>query len=100
MKSGYLDGPLKTTTQQFFTINRYVSIIRTLFVFPCFQYLYETAIEFTKLEKVEIGGLKGKMLTQNVMQIFEEFQECFKIFTENTYDNLDYQLPVSSVLSQ
>ncbi|XP_075248756.1 dynein beta chain, ciliary-like isoform X2 [Convolutriloba macropyga] len=56
-------------------------------------YLYETAIEFSKLEKVEIGGLKGKMLTANVFQIFEEFNECFKIFTENTYDNLDYQLP-------
>ncbi len=56
------------------------------------QYLYETAIEFAKLEKVEIGGLKGKMLSANVFQIFEEFNECFKIFTENTYDNLDYQL--------
>jgi hypothetical protein len=46
----------------------------------------ETTMEFTKLEKVEIGGRKGKILSQFVVTIYEEFQELFKVFTERTYD--------------
>ncbi|CAH1795230.1 unnamed protein product [Owenia fusiformis] len=51
--------------------------------------LFETAIEFMKLEKVELGGIKGKMLSSQVVQIFDEFNELYKVFTEVTYDCLD-----------
>ncbi|KAK3590847.1 hypothetical protein CHS0354_024585 [Potamilus streckersoni] len=51
--------------------------------------LMETAIEFMKLEKVEIGGIKGKVLSQQVLNIFEEFNEAYKVFTEATYNCMD-----------
>ena len=49
----------------------------------------ETAMEFMKLEKIEFGGIKGKMLSSQVVQIFEEFNELYKVFTERSYDSLD-----------
>ena len=53
------------------------------------QELFSTAIEFCKLEKVEIGGIKGKMLSHQVVEIFEEFTEYFAVFGNRTYDGLD-----------
>ena len=49
----------------------------------------ETALEFMKLEKIEFGGIKGKVLSSEVMHIFEEFNEVYKVFSERTYDCLD-----------
>ena len=46
-------------------------------------------MEFMKLEKIEFGGIKGKMLSSQVVQIFEEFNELYKLFTERSYDSLD-----------
>jgi dynein heavy chain len=60
-----------------------------MFVFIIVQELMETALEFMKLEKIEIGGIKGKVLSQQVVQIFDEFNEEYKVFTERTYDSLD-----------
>ncbi|KAJ8318719.1 LOW QUALITY PROTEIN: hypothetical protein KUTeg_003810 [Tegillarca granosa] len=51
--------------------------------------LMETALEFLKLEKVEFGGIKGKVLSALVLQLFEEFNEQYKVFTERSYDCLD-----------
>ncbi|XP_072167681.1 dynein beta chain, ciliary [Diadema setosum] len=53
--------------------------------------LFETTVEFSKLEKTEMGGMKGRMLSQQVEKIHEEFQECAKVFTERPYDGLDPQ---------
>ena len=44
---------------------------------------------FSKLEKVELGGIKGKMLSHQVVEIFTEFQEAFAVFGNSTYDGLD-----------
>ena len=43
------------------------------------------------MEKVEIGGMKGRILSHDVVQIFTEFQECFAVFANSTYDSLHYQ---------
>ncbi|KAI8492613.1 Dynein heavy chain 9, axonemal, partial [Branchiostoma belcheri] len=51
--------------------------------------LFETATEFNKLEKVEFAGVKGKSLSQQVVSIFDEFQDCFKVFVDSNYDSLD-----------
>ena len=48
-----------------------------------------TTIEFFKLEKIEFGGIKGKMLSGEIVTQYEEFQELFKVFTEKSYDCLD-----------
>ena len=38
-----------------------------------------TSIDFHRLEKVEIGGVKGKALSLRVFKIFEEFKEEFDV---------------------
>ncbi|XP_069339031.1 dynein axonemal heavy chain 17 [Eulemur rufifrons] len=51
--------------------------------------LYKTAIEFLKLEKIELGGVKGNILGNQVTQIYEEVFELVKVFADCKYDPLD-----------
>ncbi|KAJ7315905.1 hypothetical protein JRQ81_002067 [Phrynocephalus forsythii] len=51
--------------------------------------LYMTAIEFLKLEKIELGGVRGNILGSMVVQIYEEVLEHVKVFAECKYDPLD-----------
>ena len=51
-----------------------------------------------KLEKIELGGIKGKVLSQQVVDIFEQFQAQYKVFTEATYDCLNPNDPVSHII--
>ncbi|XP_076261923.1 dynein heavy chain at 93AB isoform X2 [Rhynchophorus ferrugineus] len=53
------------------------------------QWFFNTVLEFSKLEKVEIGGIKGKILSSRVTTIFGEFQQCYSIFSGKSYDVLD-----------
>ena len=46
-------------------------------------------MEFLKLEKVEIGGSKGKILSTKVLTVLNEFQAAFTVFGGITYDPLD-----------
>lgn len=46
-------------------------------------------IEFLKLEKVEIGGLKGRQLSTKITNIFTDFNQHFSSFAAKTYDVLD-----------
>ena len=50
-----------------------------------------TAIQFLKLEKVEIGGIRGKALTTNIGKVSEEFKDLYGVFSNRTYDGLDPQ---------
>ncbi|XP_038597832.1 LOW QUALITY PROTEIN: dynein heavy chain 17, axonemal [Tachyglossus aculeatus] len=51
--------------------------------------LYQTAIEFLKLEKMELGGVRGNSLGHLVQQIYEEVFELVKVFADCKYDPLD-----------
>ncbi|XP_039082400.1 dynein heavy chain 17, axonemal [Hyaena hyaena] len=51
--------------------------------------LYKTAIEFLKLEKIELGGVRGNILGSTVTQIYDEVFELVKVFAECKYDPLD-----------
>ncbi|XP_023794711.1 dynein heavy chain 9, axonemal-like [Cyanistes caeruleus] len=51
--------------------------------------LLSTALDLTQLEKIEFGGMKGKALSQQVLDMYEEFQEGYQVFSERTYDCLD-----------
>ncbi|XP_075415820.1 dynein axonemal heavy chain 17 [Tenrec ecaudatus] len=51
--------------------------------------LYKTAIEFLKLEKIELGGARGNTLGSLLTQIYEEVFELVKVFAECKYDPLD-----------
>jgi len=58
--------------------------------------MFQNAVEFLKLEKVEYAGIKGKMLSAQTVAIYEEFNEMYKSFQEVTYDSLDPQDTVSA----
>ncbi|KAM5306863.1 dynein axonemal heavy chain 17 isoform 1-T1 [Glossophaga mutica] len=51
--------------------------------------LYKTAIEFLKLEKIEIGGVRGNILGSLVAQIYEEVFELVRVLADCKYDPLD-----------
>ena len=38
--------------------------------------LMQTILQFNKLDRVEVGGTKGKLLSSNVQQIFSEFNQA------------------------
>ncbi|XP_076002796.1 dynein axonemal heavy chain 9 [Genypterus blacodes] len=47
------------------------------------------AVDLLKLEKVEIGGIQGRGLSQQVQSLHQEFLDTYKCFTEKPYDCLD-----------
>uniref|UniRef100_A0A4W3K7X4 Dynein axonemal heavy chain 17 n=1 Tax=Callorhinchus milii TaxID=7868 RepID=A0A4W3K7X4_CALMI len=49
----------------------------------------EQFIEFLKLEKIEVGGIKGNLLGQMVMKIYDEFLDVLKMFADCKYNPLD-----------
>lgn len=53
-----------------------------------YRFFY-TVIEFLKLEKVEIGGLKGRSLSARITAVSAEFNTCLSQFSAKTYDVLD-----------
>lgn len=46
-----------------------------------------------KLERVEIGGLKGRPLSSRILQVSREFNDHFTVFASKTYDVLDPEDP-------
>ena len=55
---------------------------------PCIAGLFNH-IQFQKLERIEIGGLRGKTLSHSVNKVLHEFKELYAIFTIRTYGCLD-----------
>lgn len=53
--------------------------------------LCETVVQFNKLEKIEIGGTKGKTLTNSVRQVYTDFLESHKVFKDIEYELLDVE---------
>lgn len=53
------------------------------------QWFFCTVIEFLKLEKIEIGGIKGRQLSGRITAIYVEFNQFFAAFASKTYDVLD-----------
>ncbi|KAM3866414.1 LOW QUALITY PROTEIN: dynein axonemal heavy chain 11 [Diretmus argenteus] len=52
--------------------------------------LFTTALDFLKLEKVELGGSRGKILSEMVFSMSEEFHDRWRALRESKYDPLDY----------
>ncbi|XP_054457284.1 dynein heavy chain 9, axonemal isoform X2 [Anoplopoma fimbria] len=48
-----------------------------------------TAVDLLKLEKLEIGGVRGRAFSQQVQLLHQEFVDTYKLFTEKPYDCLD-----------
>uniref|UniRef100_A0A8D3CLD0 Dynein axonemal heavy chain 11 n=1 Tax=Scophthalmus maximus TaxID=52904 RepID=A0A8D3CLD0_SCOMX len=47
-------------------------------------------LDFLKLEKVELGGSRGKVLSEMVFSMNEEFHDRWRTLRESKYDPLDY----------
>uniref|UniRef100_A0A672IQ98 Dynein axonemal heavy chain 11 n=1 Tax=Salarias fasciatus TaxID=181472 RepID=A0A672IQ98_SALFA len=52
--------------------------------------LFAAALDFLKLEKIELGGSRGKILSEMVFSMSEEFHDCWRTLRESKYDPLDY----------
>ncbi|KAM9845080.1 LOW QUALITY PROTEIN: dynein axonemal heavy chain 11-like [Aulostomus maculatus] len=52
--------------------------------------LFAAALDFVKLEKVELGGSRGKVLSEMVFSMTEEFHDHWRSLRESKYDPLDY----------
>ncbi|NXD86338.1 DYH9 protein, partial [Halcyon senegalensis] len=68
--------------------------------------LLATALDLMKLEKIEFSGIKGKALGQQVLDMYEEFQEVYKVsltarwfafLQEFEQDALDFQKKVEDI---
>lgn len=55
------------------------------------------AVDLLKLEKLEIGGVRGRALSQQVQLLHQEFVDTYKFFTEKPYDCLDLNNKVQSI---
>lgn len=53
------------------------------------KWFFNTIMEFNKLEKIEIGGIKGRTLSSRITGVSQEFQQCFSMFSGKSYDVLD-----------
>ncbi|KAK7573934.1 hypothetical protein V9T40_011125 [Parthenolecanium corni] len=53
------------------------------------QWFFNTVKEFTKIERIEIGGTKGRSLSTRIINIYREFNENLTLFSAKTYDVLD-----------
>ena len=52
-------------------------------------------IEFLRLEKIEFAGVKGRVLSDLVLRMFEEFTELSNAFQSRSDDPLDINNTVS-----
>lgn len=64
-----------------------------------FQQFFSTSQEFMKLEKIEFGGVKGRVFSQLVLELFDKFQDTYRIFGERTYNPLDPETTVCNKLN-
>lgn len=51
--------------------------------------IFETANEFSKVEKIELGGLKGRNLSRSLQEIFNEFKNIYLKWSQIQFDPLD-----------
>ena len=53
------------------------------------EWLFNTVMEFSKLEKIEIGGILGGSLSTRIVNVYKEFQQLFMSFTVRANDALE-----------
>ena len=59
---------------------------------------FNTAVQLLKLEKVEIGGIRGKALTSNIYKVYEEFKDLYSVFSNGEHAST-YVLYTSTFIS-
>ena len=51
--------------------------------------IFETANEFYKVEKIELGGLKGRNLSRGIQEVFNDFKNIYIKWSQIQFDPLD-----------
>ncbi|XP_061501815.1 dynein beta chain, ciliary isoform X1 [Anopheles gambiae] len=51
--------------------------------------IFNTAAEFKKLEKVEIGGLRGRAISRKIQEIYDDYNKLYQRWGSIQYDPLD-----------
>ncbi|XP_045472902.1 dynein beta chain, ciliary-like isoform X2 [Harmonia axyridis] len=72
----------RTVFQRLLEFTERLCLVRTIL---------STNMEFTKLEKVEFGGLKGRILSTKCEDAFEDFNRIYTVFSNVQYDVLDIE---------
>ena len=96
-KSYYFDYKAKTQTESPNNMWRFQNSILFArldsFMERCHDILdlSQTVLQFNKLEKVEVGGTKGKTLTTSVRQIYADFQQSVSKFHSIEYNLLSVE---------
>lgn len=57
--------------------------------------IFDTANEFFKVEKIELGGLKGRNLSRAIQEIFNEFKTIYIGWSQIQFDPLDPSLKLN-----
>ena len=53
------------------------------------EWLFNTVLEFSKLEKIEVGGILGRSLSARIVGVSKEFQQLFASFSARASDVLE-----------
>eukprot|EP00965_Chrysotila_dentata_P159824 5279551-Pleurochrysis_carterae.AAC.1 len=61
--------------------------------------MFKTIVQFQKLEKVEVGGNKGRTLSASVYQTYSDFASVLDKFKLEKYDVLDVEVRSGSTES-
>lgn len=64
-------------------LNRYLRRLRSL------RDIFRTANEFAKLDRIEMGGLRGRQLSQRLTDVGMDYQRLYNNWTRIDFDVLD-----------
>ncbi|TRY82989.1 hypothetical protein DNTS_022847 [Danionella cerebrum] len=67
----------------FETLDHFMKRIRTV------EKILLTVVDMMRLEKLVIGGVQGRSLSQTIQHLHEDFLETYRSFSEKPYDCLD-----------
>lgn len=56
------------------------------------QDIVETRLQFNRLERVEIGGTKGKQLSASIETVYTDFKNALQVFENVQYDMFDIEV--------
>lgn len=51
--------------------------------------IFQTAIEFFKLDRIEIGGIKGRNLSRRISNAFSDYQKLYSCWGSIDFDPLN-----------
>ncbi|XP_032430935.1 dynein axonemal heavy chain 9 [Xiphophorus hellerii] len=83
-KNGIMVRPWDfSPTLVFSSLDQFISTLENM------KDILSTYLDLMKLEKLEIGGVRGRALSLQIQSLYQEFLDSYRVFTEKPYDCLD-----------